>query len=69
MEPCVFAAVVRAIRTDSRGLHFGKKGLYDAVPRFHRIRWYPLSDMAIYGIRYRYDRYGYGQSDIVWILN
>ncbi len=35
-------------------LDFGKNGDYDAVPRFHRIRWHPVSDMGIYGIRYRY---------------
>ncbi len=40
------------------GFAFWEKRSYNAAPRFHRIRWYPLSDMGIYGFRYRY---GYGQ--------
>lgn len=47
-----------AVQILAWGIALDRRRFYDAVPRFHRIRWYPLSDMGIYGIRYRY---GYGQ--------
>ena len=58
---CAVQILAWGIALQRSVLHFGKKGGIHVVPRFHRFRWYPLSDMGIYGIR---DRYGYGQ--ILW---